>query len=39
MQEIELTPIRIQSAITTPFRVWVLLTFAVITVIIIINAD
>ncbi len=39
MQEIELTPVRVQSTVTTPFRVWALLTIAVLTVIIVINAD
>ena len=39
MQEIELTPVRVQSTITTPFRVWTLMTFAVLAVIIVINAD
>lgn len=39
MQEIELTPVNVQSAITTPFRVWALVTIAILSVIIAINAN
>lgn len=39
MQVIEITPVRVQSTITTPFRVWALVTIAVLVVIIVINAD
>lgn len=39
MQEIEVTPVQIRSAITTPFKVLTIIIIALLTLFIALNAD
>lgn len=39
MQEIEVTPVQIRSAITTPFKILTIIIIALLTLFIALNAD